>query len=346
MLKNAPRLLLIVAVQCLIVFGLLECAGRIADPIGISYYPETARFLDRLILEEPIGYRLPPGLHERFHGADVIVNSLGMRDREVAPTKPPGEVRVLLMGDSVPFGIGVAYEDSIPFQLENVLNAAAPPGRTYRVLNMGVPSYNTEQELVQLQTLGMSLEPDAAVLLFSANDIEPKMWVYAKRKSPLSDLAQRSYAACLLFVGYRSAREVLGNASPRINEGGFVKTHPRWIAIEDSMIAIADLLRTRDAPLLVMSGRGGADDASFALLQAAAKRGGFWLDVLDKNRDPRFDPKDPDRFSNSRTDRHCNPLGCSVMANVVAQAMEAMMCAPPSCPPSGFVSARAHAAEP
>src|SRR5688572_25052962 len=53
----------------------LEAVERIVDPFGISYYPETARFFDRMILEEPIGYRLPPGMHERFWGTTVSVNS-------------------------------------------------------------------------------------------------------------------------------------------------------------------------------------------------------------------------------------------------------------------------------
>ena len=44
-----------------------DLVGRIFDPIGISYYPETARYLDTLIQEEPIGYRNQPGLQGRFY---------------------------------------------------------------------------------------------------------------------------------------------------------------------------------------------------------------------------------------------------------------------------------------
>ncbi len=39
---------------------------------------------------------------------------------------------------------------------------------------MAVPSYNTEQELMQLQTLGMTLHPSLVVLQFLTNDIEPR----------------------------------------------------------------------------------------------------------------------------------------------------------------------------
>ena len=55
-MRAAARLLLSA------VFGLalLEIVGRVFDPLGISYYPETARFLDTMIWEEPIGSAIDP----------------------------------------------------------------------------------------------------------------------------------------------------------------------------------------------------------------------------------------------------------------------------------------------
>src|ERR1700754_5000335 len=78
-----------------IVFLLLEVAGRIADPAGISYYPETAKYFDTLIIEEPIGYRNRPNLQGQFWGKQVSINSLGMRDREVNTPAARNEFRIL-----------------------------------------------------------------------------------------------------------------------------------------------------------------------------------------------------------------------------------------------------------
>jgi hypothetical protein len=50
----------------IISFVLLEVIGRLGDPLGISYYPETARFLDTMIIEGPIGYRNQPNLKGQF----------------------------------------------------------------------------------------------------------------------------------------------------------------------------------------------------------------------------------------------------------------------------------------
>lgn len=105
------RVLIFLVIQVVLVFVLTEVFARILDPAGISYYPETASLLDQMIIEEPIGYRLPPKMSGRFHGVHVQTNSLGLRDREIPTIKRRDEYRVLMMGDSVVFGVGVEAED-------------------------------------------------------------------------------------------------------------------------------------------------------------------------------------------------------------------------------------------
>ena len=178
---RARIIAIFVASQLLVLAVLVEVGTRLLDPMGISYFPETARLLDTMIIEEPIGYRLEPGLEGRFNGVEVEINEWGMRDRPVELPKPAGERRILLLGDSVMFSVGVEIEDSIPRRLEAIANENAPPGVRYRTLNMGVPSYNTEQELVQLDEVGLRLQPDVATLVFVINDLERKMWVFEKR---------------------------------------------------------------------------------------------------------------------------------------------------------------------
>ena len=84
--RRLSRLARLLGTGCLIFaifILLLEIFGRIVDPLGVSYYPETAKYLDTLIIEEPIGYRNRPGLEGRFWGTQVSINSLGLRDRDV-----------------------------------------------------------------------------------------------------------------------------------------------------------------------------------------------------------------------------------------------------------------------
>jgi hypothetical protein len=148
----------------------LEVVCRLVDPVGISYYPETARWLDTLIVRDPVGYWNRPGTTGTFFGAPVHINSIGLRGPEIPP-KAPGEFRILMMGDSFPFGIGVPEERCLPAALEAQLTKRAQPGTTFRVINMGVVSYNTEQEQRQLEELGLGLKPDLVLLAYAVNDI-------------------------------------------------------------------------------------------------------------------------------------------------------------------------------
>ena len=351
-LLAASRWTLLLAIQGVVIFLLLEVVGRVFDPLGISYYPETARYLDTMIIEEPLGYRNQPGLQGTYYSTTVSLNSLGMRDREVA-AKAKNEFRVLVMGDSVPFGIGVRYEDSFPHRLEELLNSAdsdndRDPGawRQYRTLNMGVPSYNTEQELEQLRTVGLGLQPDLAMLLFSNNDIETRMWVFDKRRSWLTDKAQRSYAASLLFRFYREARARLVPATPvtetaapagdgvlslmnapAVAFGEYRVDRPRWQAIDRSLTEINRLLKDRGIPFVLLV----PPDADYivALLRGVAQREGFPLVLLDPWADPRWAGEDPRNYSNSYIDGHPNAAGHLIYATLIAENLEKLAILPP-----------------
>lgn len=309
-----------VLLQIILSWMLLEAVCRIFDPIGISYYPETARYLDTMIREEPIGYRNRPGLSGTFYSAPVEINSLGMRDREVPP-KAPGEFRILVIGDSVPFGIGVRYGESIPYQLEQILNASAEPGRTYRTLNMGVPSYNTEQELIQLRDIGLSLEPDAAILLFSQNDIEKKNWVFEKRSAWYADWAQRSYGVSLLFVLVRELRTQLGSPPALIAVSKYRADSPRWQAIDGALTQIHQILAERGLPLEVFT-RLGTESPEYALVAGVGRREGFPVVDLSPWTDPRWITKKPLAYANSHVDNHPNAAGSRIFAQLFAEELQ------------------------
>lgn len=332
----APRRILnvlgFVALQAAIVVLLIEVVARVIDPLGISYYPETARYFDTLVLEDPIGYRNRPGLDDVFYGVPVKINALGLRDREIG-NKAAGEFRLLVLGDSVPFGIGVRYEDSFPHQLEVLLNERHPGAGRFRTLNMGVPSYNTEQELIQLETLGLTLAPDAVMLLFSANDIEPKRWVFEKRSRWFVDLTQRSYAGSLLFVLWRSVRSALvtlplsaahaGNALPE-NTGVALEEYrldsPRWQAIERSLASIHTQLKTRGIPFVLFTN----DELPhiIGMLETVARREGFPIVNLRIQGDPRWAGQDARLLRNSAVDGHPSPLGNRVLATLMVENLE------------------------
>ena len=314
-IRKVLRLFFLLIIQLSIVLVLLEIGARIFDPLGISYYPETARFFDTMIREEPISYRLKPGLDADFHHARYKVNSIGLRGPEIASPKPAGESRVLWLGDSIVFGIGANYENTLPAIVERLANENTS-ARNYRVINMGVPSYNTEQELIQLETLGLNLQPDAVMLLFAANDIEAKGWVFDKRASWMADIAQRSYALSTLFVLSRFARQSTGTDAALISMGNYDENNPRWRAIADSLARIKQICDKRSIPFVVLV-QGSVEDVPNNMVAAEGLKNGFEVYGLRPEIDPRWPDAASKRYRNSSVDSHCSPAGCEMWATLV-----------------------------
>ncbi len=97
-------------------------------------------------------------------------NSAGFRGRHYTPTKPDSVWRIVALGDSVTYGLGVEASESFPGVLETKLNET--PGESVEVLNFGVPGYNTFQSCTLLETRAIRYEPDLVVLTFTPDDVE------------------------------------------------------------------------------------------------------------------------------------------------------------------------------
>jgi lysophospholipase L1-like esterase len=117
------------------------------------------------------GNRLAAGYDGWFAGVPVTINGLGFRDhREYSLAKAPGTFRILVFGDSVTFGHGTLSATTYPYLLEQRLKAWKPDVN-WQVWNLGVPGYNTAQELAYLQEVGPRYQPDLVIVGFFANDL-------------------------------------------------------------------------------------------------------------------------------------------------------------------------------
>ncbi len=110
------------------------------------------------------GWALTPGWSGRYHGADVAISDLGLRDPRSRAQLRAGPPPIYVLGDSVVMGYGVAEADSLPRRLEALL-----PG--VPVINAGVLGYGTEQEAILLDRLRAEAPPRAVVVGFCLNDI-------------------------------------------------------------------------------------------------------------------------------------------------------------------------------
>jgi lysophospholipase L1-like esterase len=103
------------------------------------------------------------------------INAQGLRDDHEYAAEHPGTARVLLVGDSFVFGVGVELQDSLGKQLEQALNAGpdgAPPPRPVEVVAAGVPSYGLDAYALLVERWVPRLRPDLVVVaLYPGNDL-------------------------------------------------------------------------------------------------------------------------------------------------------------------------------
>lgn len=117
----------------------------------------------------------PRGYFDADNGVIMTINSLGLRGPdEITVEKPENTFRILGLGDSFTFGVGVRDPDTFLRQLEGLLNADCPfdPKQTVQVLNAGTQGYNTRDEVLYLEHrwLKLGLEPDLILITFYLND--------------------------------------------------------------------------------------------------------------------------------------------------------------------------------
>ncbi|MGE3910221.1 MAG: SGNH/GDSL hydrolase family protein [Chloroflexota bacterium] len=110
----------------------------------------------------------------------VSINAYGLRERNIAPAKPAGTFRVLVIGDSFVEGAQVPMENTVTRKLEERL-AAMMPGQPVQVINAGNAGFGTAQELLFLDHDGRTYEPDLVILVyFIDNDLPDNGYRVAK----------------------------------------------------------------------------------------------------------------------------------------------------------------------
>ena len=169
-MRPTVRKLLWVALPALLVAGFVSL---VLVELWVRVSWDDKRGTPGFYLSDPQrGQRLSPGYNGWFAGVPVRTNSLGFRDtREYSLEKAPGTFRIIVLGDSVTFGHGTLDETTYPFLLEQRLEAWRPD-ITWEVWNLGVPGYNTGQELAYLEEVGQRYAPDLVVVGFYPNDLQ------------------------------------------------------------------------------------------------------------------------------------------------------------------------------
>jgi len=201
------------AIACILGLLVLELLARIvfAAP-GVDLHREHEEVITVLGLpglnetmesDPDLFWRLKPELREFPVTGSIRDNSIDFRVsthdglRSTERLSPKGSLRIVALGDSTTFGLGVEDEKTWPAVLETLLRAR---GIDVDVVNAGVPGYTSFQGRRFMLKSGLALEPDLVIVTFGFNDasfwgsrsdaetaslLEPRGWERPLRHSRL-----------------------------------------------------------------------------------------------------------------------------------------------------------------
>lgn len=214
------------------------------------------------------------------------------------PPKPAGTIRLVCLGDSSTYGLGVNADETFAARLEKRIAACRPEQRV-EVWNFGRPGYTSYQGRLLLAEIAGRLQPDGAVFFFGANDACPapiradRDWAAVPRWSLFLHRAlyRSSYSYRLirnLNVDYLGRRlgSVFGDAEPaavrvRVSEEDFWANREavrRMLPPEKGFLATVSAVYRSDAGAqpgpYFLKWRPGASDVDLAGLFGAALAAG------------------------------------------------------------------------
>ena len=106
-------------------------------------------------------------LHYTVAEFDTVIthNARGYRSANIEPSRNPCNTRIVILGDSFTYGLGVQDDETFSALLDQ-------NDTTREVLNMGVKGYGTNQELLTLVYEGLAFDADLYVLAMFGNDFD------------------------------------------------------------------------------------------------------------------------------------------------------------------------------
>jgi lysophospholipase L1-like esterase len=122
------------------------------------------------------GSRLRPsteGVWNLEGQAEISINSLGFRGKEITVAKPKNVIRIATLGDSFIEALQVNEAQSFCAQLHDSLAKDRGSDQAqYEIINCGVSGYGTAQQLQMIRHHVLPLKPDVVLLaVFPDNDI-------------------------------------------------------------------------------------------------------------------------------------------------------------------------------
>lgn len=251
---------------------------------------------------------------------DYVFDGLGLRDDDVSRAKPAGTERIVAIGDSFTFGVGVQQRDAWTEVLQRRLGERR--GHPVEVVNAGFASGHDPTMYEEwIAGAGLALDPDRVIVALCLNDIDERIRLYAyKEHRPATILGRPSALAEVLARLWRRAR---GAPLVRRDYARFVDDdHERWGQCRRSLENTRDTLAAAGVAFTVaiMPMVSGIDpDYAYAALNERVKAfcAGAGIDCVDLV--PQVLGRDERSLWVHPTDQHPNDVGHSLIAEGILE---------------------------
>ncbi len=133
---------------------------------GVPVLFRPDRTIEQRWPSNPRGY-----FDEPRHSLSYRINNIGFRGERAIEEVPRG-MRIVVLGDSFCFGLGVREEDLFVHRIASGLAESGRLGGEIEVINMGMFGFNTEAEVALLEQVVLPYKPDMVVIWYFINDWE------------------------------------------------------------------------------------------------------------------------------------------------------------------------------
>ncbi len=331
-MSRAPRRTEIVLLLVSVAVALLvaEAAARLlARPASSGYAP------------------IKTGRRER-----APINALGYRDVDRAQPKPEGVKRVLCLGDSFTWGVGVMWDDAWPQRVERLVSRTR--GERWEAVSLAEPGMNAVQQASRLDSEGWGYGPDVVVFGYVLNDSEDENaaearrardWAEEEREKKARAPSLLSHSALFRVVSSRVHATVENRRRITGYRSMYADDYAGWADARKALSAMGGMCRARGVPFVVvifpLFANPLDDGYPFRELhakvaQAAGESGARVVDLLPSYRavDWRLLVVD------GAADEHPNEIAHRIAAQAIAKAIDevvprsAAAAAPPATPPA------------
>ena len=142
-----------------------------------------------------------PNSQSKLMGVNIVLNSLGHRNKELTVQKPKNEYRIYVIGGSLIMGWGVEQENLFSSILEKKLNLnenIKKKNKSIIVINSGIMNTNTQNHFQLIKDQFSLTKPDTVILGYFINDAE----IIRKKKNNL--ILKHSYFLSFIYLRIKS----------------------------------------------------------------------------------------------------------------------------------------------